>query len=72
MKERLNDGVLKQRGHERAVVGADREVLYLGWHHNGHRDPQGLEPWLISEARELRDWLNSVLPDSTAQNETKP
>jgi hypothetical protein len=65
MKERLMEGVLQQRGDHRAVVGADQQVLYLGFYtpfSDKRRDPQGLEPWTIAEARELRDWLTSVLP----------
>lgn len=65
MKERLMEGILNQRGDHRAVVGADRAVLYLGFYtanSDKPRDPQGLEPWTIAEARELRDWLNGVLP----------
>jgi hypothetical protein len=63
MKERLSEGVLHQRGDHRAVVGADRSVLYLGFHsEKSGSDPQGLEPWTIAEARELRDWLTAVIP----------
>lgn len=62
MTEKFKAGVLKQRGNDRGVVGADEVVLYLGLHHAGTVEPQALTPWTVTEARELRDWLNVVLP----------
>lgn len=58
---------LRQRDGERATVGADREVLYLGFFFPSEsgrsiREPQALTPWTIAEARELRDWLTATLP----------
>jgi hypothetical protein len=58
---------LRQRDGERATVGADREVLYLGFFFPSEsgqniREPQALTPWTITEARQLRDWLTQALP----------
>lgn len=53
---------LRQRDHERAVVGADQDRVYLGLHHAKAIEPQALTPWTVAEARQLRDWLTQALP----------
>lgn len=56
---------LVQSHGERAVVGADLVVLYLGVGSPKVWDGP-LTPWTVAEARELRDWLNEALPEAKA------